>query len=73
MAHQKPLDFTITIPQVAARLVRQGRIETYDEMFPAEAADVGQELFIGGRLKRANEDRTGASIPRDDDTGIGRV
>ena len=73
MACQKPLEFTITVPQAAARLVRQGRIETNDEVFTAEAADEGQEFFIGGRLKRADEGRTGASTPRDNDTGIGRV
>jgi len=54
-------------------LVRQWRIETDDEMFTAEAADESLELFIGGRLKRADEDRPSASIPRDNDTGIGRV
>jgi hypothetical protein len=42
-------------------------------MFTAEAADEGQELFIGGRLKRADEDGTSASISRDNDTGISRV
>ena len=73
MACQKPLEFTITVPQAAARLVRQWRIETDDKMFTAEAADEGQEFFIGGGLKRADEDRAGASIPCDNDTGIGRV
>ena len=73
MAGHKPLEFTITVPKAAARLVREWRIETDDEMSTAEAADEGQEFFIGGRLKRADEDRTGAAIPRDNDTGIGRV
>ena len=72
-ACQERLELSITLPQAAARLVRQRCIETDNDALTAEATNNGQDVFIGGRLKRAEKDRTGASSPRDYDTGIGRV